>query len=230
VRSGWRCLEVGAGGGSIARWLCDAVGASGRVVATDVETRFLEAIGAPNLEIRRHDVVSDPLESGSFDLVHSRAVLDHLPERDAVVRRLVDALAPGGWLVLEGGDFSTVRAVEPSTTEEGAFFDSAFAAVIDAARATGFDPTYGRRLGAVLRGAGLESVTLEGAVFEWNGEHPLAQLYSMTFQRLRPMALERGVLSERELERLLLLMASPSFAATSNTLFLARGRKGRAPA
>ena len=26
VGSGWRCLEVGAGGGSVARWLADRVG------------------------------------------------------------------------------------------------------------------------------------------------------------------------------------------------------------
>jgi hypothetical protein len=33
----------------------------------------------------------------SFDLVHVRAVLMHIPDRMAVLRRL----APGGWLVAE---------------------------------------------------------------------------------------------------------------------------------
>ena len=37
VASGWRCLEVGAGTGTIARWLADAVGPSGRVTATDID-------------------------------------------------------------------------------------------------------------------------------------------------------------------------------------------------
>lgn len=225
VRAGWRCLEVGGGGGSIARWLCETVGPGGHVVATDLETRFLEALDATNLEVRRHDVVADPLESSAFDLIHSRAVLDHLPERDAIVRRLVDALRPGGWLALEGGDFSTVSSVGASA-DDGTFFDSAFASVLGAARATGFDPVYGRRLGAVLRGEGLHDVALEGAVFEWHGGHPIAQLYSMTFQRLEPLILEQRVLSAGELERLLGLMASPGFSGISNTLFLARGRKG----
>ncbi|HEV7862213.1 MAG TPA: SAM-dependent methyltransferase, partial [Acidimicrobiia bacterium] len=31
VDAGWRCLELGAGAGSIARWLCNAVGATGMV-------------------------------------------------------------------------------------------------------------------------------------------------------------------------------------------------------
>ncbi len=60
---GWRCLEVGAGGGSIARWLAQRVGPSGSVVATDVDVRFLTGLPAM-VEVRRHDVVSDALESG----------------------------------------------------------------------------------------------------------------------------------------------------------------------
>src|SRR5262249_41196057 len=41
VGPGWRCLDVGAGDGSIARWLAARVGPEGRVVATDLEPRFL---------------------------------------------------------------------------------------------------------------------------------------------------------------------------------------------
>jgi ubiquinone/menaquinone biosynthesis C-methylase UbiE len=53
VGEGWRCLEVGAGGGSIAKRLCGKVGPRGRVVATDLQTKFLEALPKPNLEVRR---------------------------------------------------------------------------------------------------------------------------------------------------------------------------------
>jgi tRNA A58 N-methylase Trm61 len=51
VADGWRCLEVGAGGGSIAEWLCRRVGRKGAVLATDLDTRFLYALDFPNLEI-----------------------------------------------------------------------------------------------------------------------------------------------------------------------------------
>jgi hypothetical protein len=40
VEAGWHCLEVGAGAGSIARWLAATVGGTGRVVATDLDTQF----------------------------------------------------------------------------------------------------------------------------------------------------------------------------------------------
>ncbi len=72
VGAGWRCLEVGAGGGSIASWLGARVGASGHVVATDIDPRFIDVLDAPNVEVRRHDIVTDDLETGAFDLVHAR--------------------------------------------------------------------------------------------------------------------------------------------------------------
>ena len=39
--SGWRCLEVGGGGGSVARWLSEQVGIAGYVLATDIEPALL---------------------------------------------------------------------------------------------------------------------------------------------------------------------------------------------
>ena len=57
---GTRCLEVGAGGGSVAFWLAEQVGQSGVVVATDLETDFLEseASSHPGMEVLRHDITA----------------------------------------------------------------------------------------------------------------------------------------------------------------------------
>ena len=43
VGPGKRCLEIGAGGGSVAFWLAERVAPGGTVVATDIETSFLES-------------------------------------------------------------------------------------------------------------------------------------------------------------------------------------------
>src|SRR5215472_18255525 len=51
IQSGWNCLEVGAGAGSIAEWLCRTVGPRGRVLATDIDTRLLHTIDFPQLEV-----------------------------------------------------------------------------------------------------------------------------------------------------------------------------------
>jgi tRNA A58 N-methylase Trm61 len=67
VAEGRRCLEVGAGSGSIAQWLSDRVGPTGKVVATDINLRFLNQINVPNVEIRRHDILKDELERNHYD-------------------------------------------------------------------------------------------------------------------------------------------------------------------
>src|SRR5262249_177875 len=49
INEGWSCLEVGGGGGSITSWLCEKVGVTGRVLATDIDPRFLQTLSFPNL-------------------------------------------------------------------------------------------------------------------------------------------------------------------------------------
>src|SRR5262249_29873553 len=89
IQEGWSCLEVGGGGGSIASWLCLRVGVSGRVLATDLDPRFLKALSFPQLEVRKHDIRTEGLPTCSFDLAHARLVLMHLPERETVLRRMI---------------------------------------------------------------------------------------------------------------------------------------------
>ena len=67
VGRGWSCLEVGAGAGPITRWLGRRVGSGGEVVATDLDTSFLDVSDADNVEIRQLDLRSDSLpETGSI--------------------------------------------------------------------------------------------------------------------------------------------------------------------
>jgi len=64
IASGWSCLEIGAGDGSVARWMAARVGPAGFVLATDIDPRFvLEDSGAnpANMEVRVHDIVTDSL-------------------------------------------------------------------------------------------------------------------------------------------------------------------------
>jgi len=224
---GWRCLEVGAGGGSVAEWLCGIVGPNGHVVATDLETKFLQAIDSPLLEVREHDIVSDSLESDAFDLIHSRALLAHLPQRDEVLRRLVRSLRPRGWLVLIGADLTAVRALS-LPPEDATFFESSFAAMLDANRGLGFDPSFGARLGPSLQSVGLTDVVVDQHSFEWGNEHPVAMLYTMTFQRLKERALDLGLLTPEDHDRLLGMMAAPGFVGRSHTVFATRGRRSAA--
>src|SRR5437660_2524817 len=100
VAAGWRCAEVGAGAGSIARWLAGRAGPA-HVVASDLYPEFLAPIARSGVSVVRHDVAVDPPPGEGFDLVHARLVLEHLPEREEVLERLASWLAPGGWLLVE---------------------------------------------------------------------------------------------------------------------------------
>ena len=114
VAPGWRCLELGAGGGSIAAWLATQVGSAGRVVATDFDVSRIRTHSLNQLEVHRLDLVTDALPLGPWDLIHERLVLQHVPARLEVLDRMLTALAPGGWVVLE--DFDTAEVADPSAT------------------------------------------------------------------------------------------------------------------
>jgi SAM-dependent methyltransferase len=157
IAPGWRCLEVGAGGGSTVEWMAGRVGPEGRVLATDVYTKFLDAIELPNVEVREHDILAgDPLEP-EFDLVYARLVVEHLGS--GALRRMAAAVRPGGILLLEDYDWESV-AVDPPQEE----FEKVADAVLGLMAEAGFDPNFGRRLPVELEAAGLEDVEAEGRV------------------------------------------------------------------
>jgi SAM-dependent methyltransferase len=112
VAPGWRCLELGAGSGSIAAWLATEVGSAGRVVATDLDVSRFRTHSLDQLEVRRLDLVTEALPVGPWDLIHERLVLQHVPERLQVLDRMAAALAPGGWIVLEDFDTAEVRTTD----------------------------------------------------------------------------------------------------------------------
>ncbi len=108
LKSGWRCLEIGPGAGSIMRWLGQTVGESGKVVAVDINPRFLEDEQSPRIEVVKSDIQSFETET-KFDLIHARYVLIHIPDYEKAFRKMMSLLKPGGWIVLEEPDFSAAK-------------------------------------------------------------------------------------------------------------------------
>jgi SAM-dependent methyltransferase len=221
VTSGARCLEVGAGGGSIAHWLCDAVGAAGEVVATDIDTQFLERIDAPNLVVRRHDIVHDPLEERGFDLIHARLVVEHLPEREAVLEKLIAALRPGGWIVLEDADY--VSGV-PVTAWGAADFERVEAVRRSEFAASGINHHLGRELPGVFRERGLEQVGNEGRVWVMEGGSPGAQWFGLSLAHLRGRLVGPDKLTDAQVDRMLALYQDPSWSAFSPVIMAVWGQ------
>ena len=195
-----QCLDFGAGAGSVARWLCDRVGPEGRVVATDLDTVFLETLTETNLEVRQHDILADPLEEKTFDLIHSRLVLDFFPERQhEVVERLVSALRPGGWLVLEDFDWSTLTAVSPGRWSDvvGRVHEGLPSVFPSGA------PELGRNLPLTFRAAGLSDVGADGRVHVGLSGTPAAAWWQLSVLALRPRIVELGLFSGAEVDEYL---------------------------
>src|SRR5579859_6660784 len=154
IGDGWHCLEVGFGAGSLALWLAERVASTGRVTAVDLDPRFLDGHGRDNLDVRKLDILTDPLDEGAFDLAHARAVLEHIPDRQRALDRMISAVRPGGWLVLEGLDFGGVMAAAlahyADPPEHIPLFERIFSALDAAGAAAGAAPNYGAGLARAL--------------------------------------------------------------------------------
>ena len=160
IGEGWSCWEVGAGGPRVPGWLTELVGASGRVLATDIDVSWMPS-GSP-FEVRCHDVVTDPVPEGGFDLVHARLVLTHIPRRIEALRRMSSALRPGGWLVVEDFDVSCQpRACPDAATDDEERANRIRAGFIELLADRGADLVLGRTLRKRLVALGLTDVGAE---------------------------------------------------------------------
>ncbi len=146
VGSGWKCLEVAAGAGSIASWLGNHIGPTGHVLATDLDPHLLEGIQAPNISVQGQNLLTDDLPEYAFDLVHTRALLSFLPDPRRAIGKLVSATRPGGWLLIEQPDY--VSAVPDPSMSEGAqeLSRKGWAALLGHLQSHGYDTELGRRL------------------------------------------------------------------------------------
>ena len=174
VSSGWRCLEVGAGGGSIAAFLARQVGSQGTVTAIDLDTRFLAEIEADNLEVIEADLTTTELPEQTFDLVYCRAVLMHLPARHQVLQSLVAGLRPGGWILIEEADSSPFAAAPSGVLER---------VIVDGLTSAGADWTFARTIPALLQQHGLRDVRAESEVQIFEGGSALAEFVRLSVRQ-----------------------------------------------
>ncbi|MGZ4676127.1 MAG: class I SAM-dependent methyltransferase [Acidimicrobiia bacterium] len=96
-----RVADLGCGPGATTARLVDRFpGAT--VTGMDASGGFLAAArdAVPAATFVGADVTR-PLPGTPYDLVYARFLLAHLPDVGAAIRNWLDALAPGGWLVLE---------------------------------------------------------------------------------------------------------------------------------
>lgn len=223
------CLEVGAGGGSITSWLCEQVGTTGRVVACDVQTKFVAALDFPQLSVWQHDISSGQLPTAEFDVVHVRWTLFWLPPagRRIAIEAMLRSLKPSGWLLAEEPDFLTLLhspLPEPLKTVivEHVKLITAISGDVD--------PTYGRVLFGDLRASGAIDITTVGRthIIQSERHETGGPWLRFALERLRDQLIGAGVVSSGEFDEAMRQFDLPGTALFFPVTMAVRARHSRA--
>ena len=198
---GARCLDAGCGPGVTMRQLAQRVGPQGRVVGIDSDERIgrlavehLHAEGHHQCEFRTHDLRDDAaMPGGPYDVVYARLVLFHLPDRVTVLRRLWDAVAPGGALVVQDYDLAVVSAV-PSL----ASVDGVGQVILDAFTLAGCEVRAGSLLPRLFTNAGIAEPDGTDVAGRLDPIRVAGRMLEDVFTSLLPVSLAHGLVTRPE--------------------------------
>lgn len=225
IAPGWRCLEVGAGAGSIACWLAGRVGPAGHVVAADLNPRFLEELRIANLEVRRHDLLAADFEPQTYDLVHCRMLLMHLPNPASAVARLARAVRPGGWLFIEEGDSASLVAANPRHPRAEKF-DRITRIILDGVQSSKMmDCFLGRHVRDLVEPLRFTDFGHEGTSLIGRGGEPAARFFQMTSRITGQKVVEAGLITPEDLADRQAAYDDPTFTFVTMSSFGAWARR-----
>ncbi|MER6085157.1 class I SAM-dependent methyltransferase [Streptomyces sp. NPDC001833] len=218
---GWRCLDVGAGTGTVSGRLLDEAGVES-VLAVDRDVRFLAE--RPGLDVLEADITTgltaQDVAPGRFRLVHARFVLMHLPEHERLITTLAGLVAPGGVLVLSDAvDLTSDRTPDtPYTTVMRAMWQGLRAAI-------GTDVSWVPSYPQLLRGAGLRSVAAEIHVPPLMPGSPVSRFWADTWERSRAAMLATGLVDDAAVDTAIRYLDSEECAALSAGMLTVWGWK-----
>ncbi|MDR2986967.1 MAG: methyltransferase domain-containing protein [Nocardiopsaceae bacterium] len=201
---GQRVIDLGCGPRGTLELLAERVSPGGQVVGVDADpghtamaAEYAAACGLTGVEVITADARRTGLASGSFDLVHTRAVLINVPEPEQVVAEMVRLARPGGWVVAMEPDTEYALCYPP---------DPAFTRLCEifpvVASHTGADPHVGRRVPELFRHAGLQDIAVDATARVYPPGNSRRTLRLDLLRAMRPRVLELGLASETELDEL----------------------------
>jgi SAM-dependent methyltransferase len=224
VTEGWACWEVGAGSGSIARWLAERVGPTGSVLATDIDLRFIPSSELGQLEVARHDVTTDPVPRDRYDLIHARLVMSHLPSRRDVMAHLAEALRPGGWLVIEDFCHAFEHGSQPPDDDTG-YREVQTALGRFIARANDNRSDFAASLPQFLVGLGLADVGGEGRLVFGRGGSPVARVAEAGLRQVGDQMIAAGDVDGTALDQVVTFLTMPASVVSLPLMISAWGQR-----
>ena len=196
---GASCLDAGCGPGETMRAMAERVGSAGRVLGIDADAplgamtlAMLHGAGHRQCSFHRQDLsAGEPIPGAPFDLVYARLLLFHLSQRVDVLARLWDAVAPGGYLLVQDYDLRNI-----STLPQLEWVGELLRVWTGAFGAAGADVSVGARLPQLFAQAGVgtpDGTDVAGRI------EPLATgrvIMEGSFRSVLPTALAHGVTTE----------------------------------
>ena len=222
IQPGWRCLEVGAGLGTVSQWIAKQLGDDGEVLCTDLQTDFIVEIDHPLIRTEKLDIMQPPSDFGPFDLAVMRAVHHHIPDHDTAARNLIQAMRPGGHILYVEPD------VHPAFCDDHPVWKRYWQAIFEWGERMDIDYYIGRRVPGQLATIGMDIVSVRGETALFNGsetENPARELYRRTLDVLLPDLLEQGLLSKADGEELYPLLDNPNAWLMCFCFFATHARK-----
>ncbi len=230
IPGGWRCLDVGCGGGDVTFDLARAAGPSGRAVGVDLDETKLDIArreasqqGLSNIVFEAQDV-AEWTPGESFDLAYARFLLTHLPDPGPLVSALRRHLCAGGVAIVEDVDFRGHFA-EPDCPALGQFVEWYTKSV----ERRGADPNIGPRLPRLLREAGFEDVQMK-LVHPVAMERGIKLLTCVTLESIVEAVLQDNLATEEQfrevVEELYAFASDPHTVLGGPRVFQVWGRNG----
>ena len=193
IGKGWRCLDVGAGLGGMSRWLADKVGPDGVVDALDANTTFLDSVAGscPNVQVIEANLLEWQHEH-CYDFILARDVMMHIPQRLQVIEKLVQALKPGGILMVE--DVALHRKGMPyryfSNAPEANRLLEDVMLQLEQGGHMSFCSAYDNA--ELLRQAGLQQIAGEISAHLFSCNSAEAGLLAQSLQQVKPLMMQKG--------------------------------------
>lgn len=206
-----RVLDVGSGLGQFTRAMAEALPQEAFILGVERDPQQLnKAIELANQDsaaqkvvFRQGDATDLPLETsewGSFDLVHTRFVLEHVRRPELVVRQMAAAVRPGGRIVLMDDDHANFRL-----SPEPPGFSVIWEAYLRSYERLGNDPFVGRRLVSLLKNEGLHDIQTDLIFFGGSAEQSIFPVVASNLLGIligsKSLMLEEGLLDERTFDR-----------------------------
>jgi ubiquinone/menaquinone biosynthesis C-methylase UbiE len=204
ITTGMNVLDLGCGPGDVSLLAAELVGKTGRVLGVDTNPAVLHLAQARTQEASFRHVsflaadIHDLALDRQYDAIVGRLVLQYLPERAAILRRLAQHLRSGGVVAFQEYDLSTNPSLFPPPSP---LWQQAWSWITQAFQQAGAELQMGQKLYGTFLEAGLPAPQLRyEAVLAGGPASPIYELVADTVRALLPVLVKFGIATQEDVD------------------------------